>query len=42
MITNACSRQPYAAHASAMGEPIYRKMGYSEACRIPLYGFGLG
>jgi ribosomal protein S18 acetylase RimI-like enzyme len=29
-------------HATAMGEPVYRKIGFAELCRIPAYGFGLG
>lgn len=29
-------------HATAMGEPIYRKIGFAEQCRIPVYGYGLG
>ena len=29
-------------HATEMGEPIYRKIGFVEKCRIPAYGFGLG
>jgi ribosomal protein S18 acetylase RimI-like enzyme len=28
-------------HATEMGEPIYRKIGFAEQCRIPVYGFGL-
>ena len=28
-------------HATAMGAPIYTKIGFSEECRIPVYGFGL-
>lgn len=29
-------------HATEMGEPIYRKIGFVEKSRIPAYGFGLG
>lgn len=29
-------------HATAMGAPIYRKIGFQELCRVPLHGFGLG
>lgn len=29
-------------HATPMGEPIYRKLGFQEICRVPLHGFGLG
>ena len=28
-------------HATAMGAPIYTKIGFSEECRILVYGFGL-
>jgi GNAT superfamily N-acetyltransferase len=28
-------------HATEMGEPIYRKIGFAEHCRVPVYGFGL-
>jgi GNAT superfamily N-acetyltransferase len=28
-------------HATQMGLPIYRKIGFKELCEIPVYGFGL-
>ncbi|NDV62888.1 GNAT family N-acetyltransferase [Puniceicoccales bacterium CK1056] len=28
-------------HATEMGIPIYRKIGFTEQCRAPIYGFGM-
>ena len=49
LVTRAATAHGFASgarhallHASPMGDPIYRKIGFQEITRIPLYGFGLG
>lgn len=48
LVTRAATAHGFASgarhallHASPMGDPVYRKMGFQEITRIPLYGFGL-
>lgn len=49
LVTRAATAHGFASgarhallHATPMGEPIYRKLGFQEIARVPLYGFGLG